>query len=213
MEKKDLIEKAEKFLEKEYGKNKLNGLTKNQLIDKAFAHAWKDATIYARKKKNETQKNIMSKKNDLNKKLLDGLKEGKSFEELFSSYDYDKDNACGFWQKLVNMLFKNLYCFELCDYDVVLNKSIFKSCDCPIDRISAVWIFRKYPDDDQEILRLALSIATSGEIPIKKGNGTTEKVNWNNMDKKQYKKMQEAVKTICKNEKIIPLEFDILYWK
>lgn len=213
MENNILVKKATHFLENEYNNlyknDKLKKLPNDDFFNKVFDHSWKDATIYVRKKKNDNQKKIMDNKDAIKKFIKNKLKEN-DFQSLLDFDEYSANGTFGFWQKLVNMLFKNLYCFKLCGYDIDFDKSFFESCHCPIDSISATWIFREYPNDDEEILHIALSIATSGAKLI-----SGRKITWNNMSNDEYKIMQEAVKEICKKDDRIncPLEFDILYWK
>lgn len=203
MEKKDLIEKAEKFLEKEYGKNKLNGLTKNQLIDKAIEHAWDDAVIYEKRYKNNSD--IIKSKDEICNILKDEIN-NKNFA---SQEEFDKwhSEICqnelhgmryGLWQKLINMTFKYLYCCSLKG----LNDFNFEYCHCPIDTHIAKTVFRKIKDDTSKDLNLAWNIATS-----------QKDYSWNYITKENYLKIQEAIKDICNDDNITPLQFDIFYWQ
>lgn len=107
----------------------------------------------------------------------------------------------GVWQKLVNMTFKYLYCIEETFPEF---NCIWEECHCPIDTVISKQIHIKLTQMgfEQSELMLSYKVANSDST-----------VNWNNITKNDYLKLQNQIKYICEKENIYPIEFDFLYWK
>lgn len=200
-----LKNKAEEFLMHEYGNiNNLEGKSYDELFDKAFTHAWRDTIAHERFNK---ESNVIKNKNDIYKVLKNEIyamncNSQQDFDNWHSTLCGNNlhDMRYGLWQKLINMTFKYLYCFNLCSlYNF---KFIFEFCHCPIDTHVASIVCKKIKADECGVLNLARRIATS-----EKG------YSWNFITEENYLQIEKTIKIICDKEKITPLQFDILYWQ
>lgn len=213
----DLKQKTEDFYNKFFSKAAKEG--KEVPLEYCINKAWADATqrerFYGQRSK------IIEHKNDFKKTLKDNIEKILAAEtgEKKSSFDYDNWHkelcsnedygmTCGMWQKFINMTFKYMYCYKICQDENLFSNIEFENCHCPIDSVIAqravtLCIVCGFEPSDEIV-----SIARSGEI------------NWNKMGKDQYKTVRENIQKI-KNEFTInnpdtvhptELEFDFLFW-
>ena len=140
---------------------------------------------------------------------------------------FDFGNA----QKLINMTAKYLFIMLYNSDDIDL-RSKFTHFHCPMDRIMINTVTRKYSkylnsisnakEKENKEKNLYIKVAENGK-PCKESTGECSKkwgkVAWSDLNedtKYVYEKYQKMVCILCKEaekEAIIPLEFDLKYWK
>lgn len=177
---------------------------KQWILNYCIRKAWVDATISERFKKDSA---IIANKDSIIAFVENELTNNQDY--IFSNFNQwhnvvckktDFDMRYGVWQKLINMTFKYLYCVKETFPEF---NDVWKECHCPIDTIISKQVYdqlvkMKIPTAE---LELSKKIAKSDSV-----------VNWNNITKKDYYKLQSQIKQICDKERIYLLEFDFLYW-
>ncbi len=109
-------------------------------------------------------------------------------------------------QKIVNMTFKYLYCFD--DAETYINK--FEPCHMPLDSYILDWVFSWYACEWKE---------RNGGKKLTKG-GEYKLTPWSNLKYEmaegeiipQYKEIQDAIKKKLDNYGVIRLEAEFLIW-
>ena len=172
----------------------VNGQINEDAIKAAIEFAFGDITPRTMKK---AKKDFSAIKSDLiqEKRFVDQYryisrieKDEESFREwhtetcdilkefLVKVFDLD-DVTFGKLQKVVNMIFKNLYCFDNADK----HENYFRFCDMPLDSYTLEWVKREWKKrSDNQSEKICWS-----------------KITWSNLDKNEYTKIQSMIKKIC----------------
>ncbi len=131
--------------------------------------------------------------------------------------DYE-DFTFGNIQKLINMTVKYYY---ICTYTDEIMKSLFKQCDCPMDRVMITDVVARYKeqiDNDPIQKEKRIEYYTIGD----KETSDWSRVSWSKIgfknsndqtSKEIYKKYQEMVAYLAKNKGISPIEYDFVSWE
>ncbi len=200
------INASKEYFYEHYFSSEAKSLSKNKqwILNYCIRKAWVDATISERF--NKSSLIIANKKSIVafvEKELTNNT------EYICSNFNQWHNSVCektdfdmryGVWQKLINMTFKYLYCVKETFPEF---NEVWKECHCPIDTIISKQVYNQ----------LSKMNVTPNELVLSKKIAKSDTViNWNNITKKDYCKMQSQIKQICKKERIYSLEFDFLYW-
>ncbi len=203
--KEDINSKVVIFFEEQFSveaKNKINN--KKWILRYCIKKAWIDATISERFKKDSL---IIKNKENIICFLEEQLHN--NHYNICRDFNYWHNSVCestiynmryGVWQKLINMTFKYLYCVKTQFPEF---SAIWHSCHCPIDTIIAKQIYNKLKDKNVNECDLLIS---------QKISKSDKNINWNNITKQDYLKLQNQIKSLCIDMGVVPIEFDFLYW-
>lgn len=181
----------------------------DKVLDHAITKAWGEA-MQSERFKGKAGSTILQNKEELIKTLKDAIK-----NPVYGDFDSWHDTMCqntdygtryGVWQKFINILFKYLYCANVMTNGKMFSEfnSIWSKCYCPVDSVIAKKLYvlmskHNFTDEEKELVK---SISKNGAI------------NWNNIDRDNYRLFQDIVARCCQYEgiDISKLEFDFLYW-
>ncbi len=202
----DIDERCEMFYEKYFSQEaKSNLCNKEWILHYCIKKAWIDATMSERfKSGSEIIKNKEYIIAFLEKELLNNQKFiCENFEQWHNLICECKEYNMryGVWQKLINMTFKYLYCIKEIFPEF---SSVWGDCHCPIDTVIAKEIHDKLKK---------MGVSQSELVLSKKVSISDSVVNWNNITKTDYLKLQKQIKLICEEDDMCPIEFDFVYWK
>lgn len=204
--KTDVKYKIAMFFENQFSvEAKKKKYDKEWMLHYCINKAWIDATISERFKKDSE---IIKNKKEIICFLENQILNNQC--EICDNFYQWHNSICersvhnmryGVWQKLINMTFKYLYCIESVFPEY---SDVWCSCHCPIDTIISKQIYNKLKEKN---------IAAPELIISKKISKSDRDINWNNITKDDYLKLQNQIRLICKDLDICPIEFDFLYWE
>lgn len=191
-------------------RNTFSRTAKAAISDKSYIleyciskRAWKDAVIRERFNANSP---IKKNKTAIISFIINELTNNsdaicKDFNEWHNNICKSADYGMryGVWQKLINMAFKYLYCVKdlFPEYE-----NVWSQCHCPIDSVIAGQLYKQ----------LKLLGLPEDELELSRKIYLSNKITWNYISEIDYKKFQNQVLTICKQQNITPLQFDFKYW-
>ena len=173
--------------------------------------AWNDAMSYVRKTefRNVSNEKAFEKiKNYVNNKKIP---ENYATEKIPDMDGMPENMKLGVWQKYASMVFKYLYCIQLMNIKtefVWFDLDEYKKCKCPVDRLIARSVFALLPFDKKE--ERALAWFLSGNSPESDKYKT---VCWNKISPDEYQLFQKSVAGLCESFKLIPIQFDLIFWE
>lgn len=154
--------------------------------------------------------------NNICNKILDDLYNASNNHATYGMASNNKATYYGMAQKIVNMAFKYLYCFD--DANIYYNK--FADCHMPLDSFTLKWFYSKVVPWYRRWYRLSNHIALPALlnnnnfwINWKSGIKTTA---WSNLDKAEYEDIITLIRGYFANNPPIPpvtiLEAEFVIW-
>lgn len=141
----------------------------------------------------------------------------KAADDVLNAFNGDEYFTFGNAQKLINMTAKYLYI--MC-YGDEAKRKLFSNCHCPMDRImiaKVVGKYRKLTKENKDLADEQVELFSVGDNL----SGQWSSVSWSNIKNEKtsgpdsievYKKYQEMVNALAKEEHIMPLEYDYKHY-
>ena len=212
-----VADSAKTFIEEQFRNTDFKKLNADEALVLVSNKAWNDAMSYV----GRFIITDRAAKNKMQEKAFTAIKDYIDAGVILADYatagipdmDLPHDFALGVWQKYASMVFKYLYCIQILNIKKGFHwfeLAEYAKCKCPVDRLIARSVFSMLPFDRKE--ERALAWFLSGNNPEE---DIYKNISWSKITEEEYTMFQNAVAEICNSfdEKLIPLQFDLLFWE